>query len=626
MLSIVVYGRNDNYGYNLHKRAAISLNCMAEVLNNPEDEIVFVDFNTADDLPTFPEAIRDTLTDKARGLLRIIRVRGHVHKRAIKDSCLFVNEPLARNIGIRRTNPSNRWILSTNTDMVFVSRQGSTLSEVVAKLEDGYYALPRFEVPETLWETVDRLLPTAIISSFREWGERLNLNEVVTGRPYQGYDAPGDFQLFPRHEFMNMQGFDESMIYGWHVDSNLCKRMNLYYGKTDSLAESYLGYHCDHTRVSTPAHAAGHQENDWRANCDAVETPFLPAQAEDWGGASEYFEEIRLSEGDMVYEKNLQAILAGKVLTPPDVAYTDQSYNSNVFYTTRHAFPYLADTLVSMPKGLKTAYAGTNTELLDMLGAFILRMEFTNPVSFHAELLASENMGNALPGTSCDAAGTRQLMDADLFIVDMYFNPAKSIENEHGFRVLEFSPEVLKACISRMTLLLNLALREHRSQRLGRDPRKFIFVGLHGTIFEDLVMRLFGLTAVPFSCHISHGFVRKDAEVEDVLAMLEFLDTLGPENWVLLDSLVREMCGKPRHPLSFTNVFDILNHIMRSKEDLSAWALGNPGRTKSDPFLIMIMLYSLLGRFTNAGAVHSQLFMQPFHSLDYQSQLREEEE
>jgi len=65
---------------------------------------------------------------------------------------------------------------------------------------------------------------------------------------------------------------------------------------------------------------------------------------------------------------------------------------------------------------------------------------------------------------------------------------------------------------------------------------------------------------------------------------------------------------------------------MRSKEDLSAWALGNPGRTKSDPFLIMIMLYSLLGRFTNAGAVHSQLFMQPFHSLDYQSQLREEEE
>ena len=31
MISIVLYGRNDNYGYNLHKRAALSLNCMAEV-------------------------------------------------------------------------------------------------------------------------------------------------------------------------------------------------------------------------------------------------------------------------------------------------------------------------------------------------------------------------------------------------------------------------------------------------------------------------------------------------------------------------------------------------------------------------------------------------------------------
>ena len=29
MISVVVYGRNDDYGYNLHKRAAISLNCIA---------------------------------------------------------------------------------------------------------------------------------------------------------------------------------------------------------------------------------------------------------------------------------------------------------------------------------------------------------------------------------------------------------------------------------------------------------------------------------------------------------------------------------------------------------------------------------------------------------------------
>ena len=78
MISVVLYGRNDNYGYNLHKRAALSLNCMAEVLTDPSDEIIFVDYNTPDDFPTFPEAIQDTLTKRARETLRILRIRPRI--------------------------------------------------------------------------------------------------------------------------------------------------------------------------------------------------------------------------------------------------------------------------------------------------------------------------------------------------------------------------------------------------------------------------------------------------------------------------------------------------------------------------------------------------------------------
>ena len=55
--SVIVYGRNDVHGYNHHRRAALSLNCIAEVLTNPDDEMVFVDYNTVDELPTFIEAI-----------------------------------------------------------------------------------------------------------------------------------------------------------------------------------------------------------------------------------------------------------------------------------------------------------------------------------------------------------------------------------------------------------------------------------------------------------------------------------------------------------------------------------------------------------------------------------------
>ena len=82
MISVILYGRNDAHGYNLHRRAALSLNCLAEVLTDPDDEIVFVDYNTPDELPTFVEAISDTLTDRCLGLLRVLRVPAAIHRSA----------------------------------------------------------------------------------------------------------------------------------------------------------------------------------------------------------------------------------------------------------------------------------------------------------------------------------------------------------------------------------------------------------------------------------------------------------------------------------------------------------------------------------------------------------------
>src|SRR5579875_900282 len=170
MISVLLYGRNDSYGYNLHKRAALSFNCIAEVLSDPADEIVFVDYNTPDDFPTFPEAIQDTLTPRARQLLRILRVRPRHHQRFAGQTHLSALEPIARNVGLRRSNPGNRWILSTNTDMIFVPRRGRSLSDVAAGLADGYYHLPRFELPETLWESLNRLDAPGAIRQVGDWG------------------------------------------------------------------------------------------------------------------------------------------------------------------------------------------------------------------------------------------------------------------------------------------------------------------------------------------------------------------------------------------------------------------------------------------------------------------------
>ena len=125
MISVILYGRNDSHGYNLPKRAAISLNCIAEVLSDPDDEILFVDYNTSDDLPTFIEAIYDTLTPKAKSRLRVLRVRPQLHARLVERTHLAALEPHSRNIAIRRSNPRNRWLLFTNTDMIFLPRGGS---------------------------------------------------------------------------------------------------------------------------------------------------------------------------------------------------------------------------------------------------------------------------------------------------------------------------------------------------------------------------------------------------------------------------------------------------------------------------------------------------------------------
>ena len=91
MISVILYGRNDSYGYNLHKRAAISLNCIAELLTEDQDEILFVDYNTPNDFPTFPEAIFDTLTIKAKDKLRILRVRPEIHKEKFEKKNPFKN-------------------------------------------------------------------------------------------------------------------------------------------------------------------------------------------------------------------------------------------------------------------------------------------------------------------------------------------------------------------------------------------------------------------------------------------------------------------------------------------------------------------------------------------------------
>jgi hypothetical protein len=50
--------------------------------------------------------------------------------------------------------------------MIFVPRKrGDTLDRIAGGIADGFYELPRFELPETLWESFDRLDPEGTLKA-----------------------------------------------------------------------------------------------------------------------------------------------------------------------------------------------------------------------------------------------------------------------------------------------------------------------------------------------------------------------------------------------------------------------------------------------------------------------------
>lgn len=522
MISVVLYGRNDSHGYNLHKRAAISLNCIAHVLNHANDEIIFVDCNTPDDLPTFPEAIHDLLTPQAKRLLRIFRIRPALFERHKRGTHLPVLEALSRNVAVRRANPANRWILSTNTDMVFVPRApGRSLSDVVADLPDGFYGLPRFEVPEALWESLDRTDPAAIIAAFGAWGQRLHLNEVVHLEPSIRFDAPGDFQLVLREQFCAIGGFNEEMVLGYHVDSNLCRRLYLLNGRIDTLLDDVLAYHCAHNRRGTLAHRVGIVQNDPHRYVFGVDTPYLPEQAATFGLPDAEIEELRLTAAYVRrFERALHNVLPGMDQPWIESRLVGEWFNQAVFYDTLHAFPYLADHLVTMPSGAVVGYVGCNAELLGLLAAARAAL------GHHGRLLVARDVfaaawpdgGPALP-PACVPVRLKELAEqADVFVFDLAMLPFPKKVNAAGVVTLVETAGAVAYMAHLRAALAVCTLDERARRRAGlATPRKFLLVGCQDTWFEPLATESLDLVLTAFATHVRHGYLRDDAAPAEAL-------------------------------------------------------------------------------------------------------------
>lgn len=527
-VSLIVYGRNDQIGYNAHKRVAMSLNAMAEVLTHPNDEILFTDYNTENSQPTQLEALQDTLTEKAKNLIKIFRVRAEVHSRFAGRTHLQVNEPLARNVAIRRSNPNNKWILSTNTDMIFVPQNKSySLSDIIANIkEDYYYAISRFEVPETLWESLNRLDPLNVIESINQFGKQFHLNEISLSHKYIYYDAPGDFQLAPRQHYFDLYGFHEDMILGWHVDSNFSRRYALRYGLPKSLQEKVYGYHTSHTKIVGSVHSPKKvsQGNDCYLYCEAVSSPYIEEQKDTWGLANEEIEEIRLSDSNnhiMLFTQQLEKIFK----QPQKECLVVDLLHENAGKLTKldifHTLPYLLEQIAHQKHGAHILYIGVNHKLLSKLIEFtnvnnknfkVYFLELFNLTSDYADE-SSKNLLTQASKLDIDfnikenKNNTKQITDILDYIkhqnIDCVIFDC-SIDSEY-FEQVYLNYQINKI-VEKWRLIFEDFLESLTAPVNNLLKLKVICVGAHCNIFGYACNQYLNCTSSPFTTRVIHGY------------------------------------------------------------------------------------------------------------------------
>ncbi|WP_420421580.1 hypothetical protein [Simkania sp.] len=469
MLSLIVYGRNDNHGYNYHKRLAVSLNCLAETLSHPGDEIIFIDYCSAQDFPTVIEAVSDTLTEKTKSLLKIYRIRS-------KKKGSLSEEALCRNVAIRRAHPENPWILSTNVDMIFIPVDSSeTLSSIVAKLPEGFYELPRFELPENLWEShFDRLKPTDNLTFLRNHAQEMQLHTIVRRPGFLVYDNPGDFQLMTRDAIFAIDGFDEEMDQGWHLDANLCKRMSLYYkGKVDQLEDKLWGYHCNHTRQESFFHKQLSPENDWNRFIKDVQVPDLPNQRDSWGLKGYDLEQVILKEPQTHAHQDISL---------SEIVIDQDSFNT-LTYESKRIFPHLLDHFNNLPPESRVGYIGHNTELLNLI-----QEEITSVLTLKETKTLEE-----------------LYRKTGLIIFDFGFN-------QKGFAITP-KHELYRQRKNQLKDVADAFLKVVRLEKRNRKKIKFIGVNVLYSDFRALFHTHLAMGRTSFLSGISFGYLKRKRKV-----------------------------------------------------------------------------------------------------------------
>ena len=211
-LSIVLTGRNDNFGGDFNQRllSALSYNHRLLAAAGVDYDLVFVEWRPLAGRMLLADLIREQLPELA-SRLTAYEVDERYHDAFTQNPRLQFHEFIAKNVGIRRALGS--YILATNTD-IYMSRD---IVNLVAK---------QLFRPMVLYRAT-RL-------DLKSWLDGTNFDEaVLTDRRNQAAlnvlkppyltNAAGDFLLLDRYSFHALRGFNEVVRFAKiHIDANFC--------------------------------------------------------------------------------------------------------------------------------------------------------------------------------------------------------------------------------------------------------------------------------------------------------------------------------------------------------------------------------------------------------------------
>lgn len=197
-LSIVLTGRNDNYGGDFNARLvrAVRFNWAALRDRGVSCEIVLVEWNPVQTKPMLSDVARSELSDIPADRFVSYIVDARYQEACSQNARLRYLEFPAKNVGIRRAR--GRHILATNTD-VFFSR--GVIEAVATGLEDGtIYRAARIDL--AIGSDQTRVTWDALEDSAGH--ER---RPTLAPPLYAG--GTGDFLLLDRTSWHQLRGFNE---------------------------------------------------------------------------------------------------------------------------------------------------------------------------------------------------------------------------------------------------------------------------------------------------------------------------------------------------------------------------------------------------------------------------------